>query len=123
MVIQKDGGKTVIDFSMESNNDSEEQLDEFMHLDPYQYFGNYIKDILKRSFEDFSGDALMPLSVKGNQAQIDAFMNTLKKEKSFISSWEKYGLEDPKTYRSKSALQAAISSFERATGVSWPFTF
>ena len=42
-------------------------------------------------------------------------------EKKYIDTAKKYGLEDPRTYRDKSKLKKATNSFERITGIKWPF--
>ena len=57
-------------------------------------FGGAIKMILKRMF----GGDFMP-----------------------VKALNSYGLNDPKTYRSKSTLKNAVSKFERGTGIKWPF--
>jgi hypothetical protein len=33
---------------------------------------------------------------------------------------EKYGLNNPRTYASKSKLNTAVRNFERETGMKWP---
>ena len=32
-----------------------------------------------------------------------------------------YGLDNPRTYKSKSKLKNAVTAFEKATGLKWPF--
>jgi hypothetical protein len=80
-------------------------------------FGGAIKMILQRMF----GGDFVPVSVRGNRREIDQFANALQKEKNYIKSLNSYGLNDLKTYRSKSDLKNAISKFERGTGIKWPF--
>ena len=58
--------------------------------------------------------------VRGTQSQIDSFIDTMRGEKNYISSYVKYGLNDPKTFSSKYALDSAIRNFERSTGIKWP---
>ena len=33
---------------------------------------------------------------------------------------EKFGLNDPRTYASKTKLKSAVRNFERETGMKWP---
>ena len=39
----------------------------------------------------------------------------------YYKDYVKYGLDDPRTYRSKYALRGAVKKFERSTGIDWPF--
>ena len=80
-------------------------------------FGGAIKMILQRMF----GGDFIPVKVRGNRREIKDFANALQKEKNYIKAMNSYGLNDLKTYRSKSALQNAISKFEKGTGIKWPF--
>ncbi len=80
-------------------------------------FGGAIKMILQRMF----GGDFVPVSVRGNKREIDHFANALQKEKNYIKAMNSYGLNNPNTYRSRSALDNAISKFERGTGIKWPF--
>lgn len=80
-------------------------------------FGSGIKMILQRMF----GGGSIPIQVKGNQRQVKAFGRTLAGEKKYYKDYVKYGLNDPKTYRSKYALNKQVAKFERATGIKWPF--
>ena len=61
--------------------------------------------------------------VKGNKKQIKAFAKALVHEKDYYKHYKKYGLDDPKTYRSKYRLKLAIKKFERKTGIKWPLEF
>jgi len=82
-------------------------------------FGGAIKMILKGMF---GGDIIPPnVIVRGTKSEIQSFANALQKEKRYIEAYNKYGLNDPRTYRSKSVLKGAVSKFERATGIKWPF--
>ena len=82
-------------------------------------FGGAIKMILKGMF---GGDIVPPnVTVRGNPSEIKSFASALQKEKKYIEAYNKFGLKDPRTYRSKSTLQNAVSKFERATGIKWPF--
>lgn len=80
-------------------------------------FGGGIKMILQRMF----GGASVPLVVRGNKRQVKDFARTLAGEKRYYKDYVKYGLDDPRTYRSKYALRGAVKKFERSTGIDWPF--
>ena len=80
-------------------------------------FGWYIKTILARMF----GGPSIPASVKGSPGEVAAFAKAIGNEKKYIETAKKYGLEDPRTYRDKSKLKKSTNSFERITGIKWPF--
>ena|SRR3990167_2324265 len=79
-------------------------------------FGHQIQSILKAMF----GGYTVPVNVRGNRSQINAFADTLNSEKGYIDAYRKYGLDNPSTYRSKFQLNKAITDFERKTGLLWP---
>ena len=66
-------------------------------------FGGAIKTILGSMF----GDNIVPpnIKVRGNPAEVRSFANALQKEKRYIETYNKFGLNDPKTYKSKSYLK------------------
>lgn len=68
----------------------------------------------------FRGGA-MPVSIRGTKPQLDNFANVMSKEKRYLQSWKSNGLDSPHTYKNKAKLNSAISQFERATGIKWPF--
>lgn len=68
----------------------------------------------------FTGE-FFPVSIKGNRNQIDSFIKTLAGEKRYISSLSQYGLDNPKTLKDKYKLNKSIKSFEKDTGLIWPF--
>jgi len=68
----------------------------------------------------FTGE-FFPVKVKGSQTQVDSFIKTLAGEKRYISSLSQYGLDNPKTLRDKYKLDKSVKSFERDTGLVWPF--
>lgn len=59
--------------------------------------------------------------VKGRRRDVEAFAKTLGKEKSYLDAMKKSGLDDSKTFKSKSSLDRAIKGFEKTTGLKWPF--
>ena len=80
-------------------------------------FGYQIQVLMRRMF----GGAQIPVTVKGNPREVDAFAKAIGKEKKYIQTAKDYGLEDPRTYRDKSKLKKSTNSFERITGIKWPF--
>ena len=80
-------------------------------------FGGAIKTILRGMF----GGENIPITVRGNRGQVKDFARTLAGEKRYYKDYVKYGLDDPRTYRSKYALRGAVKKFERSTGIDWPF--
>jgi len=99
----------VIDLTVAENGEMNES---FLAM-----FGGGIKMILQRMF----GGAKVPLVVRGNKGQVKDFARTLAGEKRYYKDYVKYGLDDPRTYRSKYALRGAVKKFERSTGIDWPF--
>jgi hypothetical protein len=81
-------------------------------------FGSAIKLVLQRMF---GNDIGIPIQVKGSPNDVAAFANTVQREKKYMEALRDYGLNNPRTYRSKAELQSSITKFERATGLKWPF--
>ena len=82
--------------------------------------GAQIQLVLNNMF----GGSMLPsdyVSVTGQPQDVAAFANAVGSEKNFIETAAKYGLGDPRTYRDKAKLTGAVSSFERITGLKWPF--
>lgn len=79
-------------------------------------FGTGVTSILNAMF----GGNKIPVTVRGNKSEIAAFSKTLGKEKRYMDAYQKYGLDNPNTYRSKFQLTKAVKDFERKTGITWP---
>jgi len=103
--------KNIIDFSELRKDEINEMIGSYAGL------GFHIKNILSAMFRGSS----YPVSVRGSQAEILAFMETMSQEKSFMEAYSRYGLNDPRTYKNKSKLDVAVDKFERKTGIKWPF--
>ena len=88
-----------------------------MNEDWSAWMGYGIKNILKRMF----GGVSTPVSVIGSRNQIKHFTDTIGKEKKYMEQAMKFGLDNPRTYRSKSQLNKATTNFTRQTGIPWPF--
>ena len=63
----------------------------------------------------------LKVSMGGNQAQIMSFFTALQREKRYMDSFIKHGLNDAQTMHSKWQLQDAVDQFEFETGLKWPF--
>ena len=62
-----------------------------------------------------------PINSRGTSKQVDRFLKALAAEKKFVTSFNQYGLNNPRTYKSRYQLETAIKSFEKDTGLKWPF--
>lgn len=117
----KDGKVIVINLGGHRRGDfdklGEDANPEMVSESYYARLGAQIKTILNAMF----GGVFVPINVRGTPSEIAAFTNTLSKEKKYIESYVQNGLDDPRTYRSKSVLDGAVAKFERVTGLKWPF--
>lgn len=77
--------------------------------------------LIKRIMKTMFGAPAFPLEVRGSASQLAAFATALGKEKAFMEAFSRYGLDDPKTYKSKAKLNNAIRQFESITKIKWPF--
>ena len=80
-------------------------------------FGNWVKWLLRGMFNN------NPPATKviGTRSEIDSFMKALGREKDYITIASKYGLNDPRTYKSKAKIEKAAREFNSKTGLKWPF--
>jgi hypothetical protein len=83
--------------------------------------GAQIKMMLYLMFGSSSPFNAMAGSVTGTKDQIKAFAGALAAEKTYMDAFNKNGLNDKNTYRSRISLHSAVSKFERQTGIPWPF--
>ena len=80
-------------------------------------FGGAVSSIMSRMF----GGAQIPVKVRGNKQQVADFAKTIGREKKYVRTAAKYGLDNPKTYKDKFNLRQSVKKFERSTGLKWPF--
>jgi len=99
--------------SVEIDLTSGDKLDESW----LRMLGFGIKSILGRMF----GNSSVPVSVKGSRSDVESFTKTVGREKRYLDSIKRYGLDNPKTFKDKSRLSQAVGAFERKTGLKWPF--
>tara|TARA_A100001515_G_scaffold95887_1_gene76926 strand:+ start:70 stop:468 length:399 start_codon:yes stop_codon:yes gene_type:complete len=83
------------------------------------FFGFWIKKTLGLLLGDI--DFAIPVKMKGTPAEIKSFVGALQKEKRYVQAYRQYGLDDPKTFKSRTKLKNSVSNFERITGLKWPF--
>jgi hypothetical protein len=106
-------GKGLNEIRVNLNELKKHKLDEsFLRM-----FGAWIKYILNSMFGDFD----IPVSVTGNPREVEAFGRAVAGEKRYIDSAKRYGLNHATTYKNKAVLDTATKSFERETGLKWPF--
>ena len=108
---QQDGELQVIEIDLDAMNKGE------LNESWLSMFGGAISAIMRRMF----GGVAIPVKVRGNKQQIADFAKTIGREKKYIRSAAKYGLNDPRTYKNKFNLRQSIKKFERSTGIKWPF--
>jgi hypothetical protein len=93
-------------------------------LDIYDFFSPRYRALAQVTIQSlralFAGRSLPGYQVKGTSTQINSFLDTLVKEKSYMSSAIDNGLNDPRTYRQKAILDVAVKNFQRETGQVWP---
>ncbi len=61
------------------------------------------------------------LEIKGTEREAKAFMSALGSEAKYVQAAKTYGLNNPRTFKSKNKLDKAVKGFQRATGLKWPF--
>jgi hypothetical protein len=86
-------------------------------------FGGVTKMILGKMFGTYniSPGPLPNFQVRGTKSEIASYARALGNEKQFMVAAKKFGLDDPRTYKSKIKLDKAIKNFEKTTGLIWPF--
>jgi len=82
-----------------------------------QTFGSAVKGILNMMF----GGSPVPVKVKGSKAELSAFAKAIGRDKKYMKSVAKHGLNDPRVLKDKYKLRKAVANFERATGIKYPF--
>tara|TARA_R110002020_G_scaffold217811_1_gene425611 strand:+ start:1714 stop:2073 length:360 start_codon:yes stop_codon:yes gene_type:complete len=111
--------EVVIDFNemkQKMSELNEEQLNEFL-FSQTAALGASVKILL--GMMGFGQDFSIPIKVKGSSQDVNSFTRALKGERRYMDAVKKYGLDDPKTYKSKMKLDKAIQGFEKTTGIKW----
>ena len=79
-------------------------------------FGYQVEYILKHMFGLHGGSA----RVTGTKEQLMSFGRALSGEKRYMDSFNRHGLGDERTFKSKWELDRSIQNFEKDTGIKWP---
>ena len=89
------------------------------HLDEsfLRMFGGWVKWLLEKMF----GGGSIPGTIKGSRSEVESFARAMGSEKRYIETAKRYGLDHPTTYKNKAKLSSATKSFEKETGIKWPF--
>ena len=80
-------------------------------------FGSWVKTILDSMFRGTN----VPLKIVGSKRDVETFATAVGREKRHIEAINRYGLNDRRTYQSKSRLDSAVRAFQNTTGLKWPF--
>ena len=96
-----------------------------LNVDPQQVdesflrtFGFLTNTLLKHMFAGHSA----PAKIRGTPGQLSAFADALGKEKRYMDSFRRHGRTDEITLSDRSSLMRAVASFERETGLRWPYS-
>ena len=106
------------------DNNSKELVPVEIDLNPETMDESYLSALgfqMKFVLGALFGNDSVPLRLKGTSSQVTSFARALGNEKRYLQSFEKFGLTDPKTLNNRHKLETAVASFERETGIKWPF--
>ena len=95
------------------------RLDEFSMLRLYGFW--FEKALRVAMGEPLVGPPGPPIKFRGTKSDIGLLAKTLGKERRYLESAEEAGLTSPETYKNKNILQRAVETFEKKTGIRWPF--
>ena len=60
------------------------------------------------------------MALRGKRPEVEAFLDTLAREREYANIAAKHGLTDPSVLNNKLQLMKSIENFERETGIIWP---
>jgi hypothetical protein len=63
----------------------------------------------------------LPFRLAGSRSELSALISALGLERRYMADAQRYGLDNPVTYKTKTVLQQAVNRFENSTGIPWPF--
>ena len=81
-----------------------------------QSFSDSVEMIMRA----LTGGYNIPINLRGTQAQLSSFINSIKKEHDYFKSIKRYGPNDPQAQADRYNLEKAIREFERKNGIPWP---
>tara|TARA_R110000824_G_scaffold209816_3_gene395677 strand:+ start:1470 stop:1793 length:324 start_codon:yes stop_codon:yes gene_type:complete len=96
------------------NLDTLGQIEE--EIENIQQFGEAVKGIL----ESVMGHNRQPISIEGDKAKVDAFVEALKGEKELIEAHNKHGEDHPEIIEAQKVVEIKTGNFEDIVGVDWP---
>ena len=100
----------VIDFDQLANPELKESF--------LASFGFMVKGLLKAIF----GQSHPPkTTIRGKPIYLDRFAKALGAERDYLSTLQKYDLDNPQTHKNKAKLKNSVKRFEQDTGIKWPF--
>ena len=105
----------VIDLNMANTDGDPEVLTEIFGV-----FASITNWLLKTTLGIDFKSWRVPVAFKGSRSQLSSFEKAFKGERKYMRAAKRYGLDNPRTYKSKYALKRAINNFERTTGMKWP---
>ena len=59
--------------------------------------------------------------ITGKYKDIKSYAKAVAAQKEFLDAYKEFGTDHPQTAKKREELRADVSSFERLTGLSWPF--
>ena len=99
------------------NASREEKLNEsFLTM-----FGSAVESLLAQMIGGSGPVNPSSAVIRGTPSQVAAFGDTLSKEKKYMQVFQKHGLNNPQSFRSRHELERSVANFERETGIKWPF--
>ena len=111
-LVQPDQKKITIDLNMSANGTLNETL--------FGAFASITKWLLKTTLDLDLDKWAIPVAFRGSNSQIKSFKKAFRGERKYIRAAKRFGLDDPRTYRNKFALERSIKRFEQTTGLKWP---
>jgi hypothetical protein len=63
----------------------------------------------------------LPFRLAGSRNELAALISAMGLERRYMADAQRYGLDNPVTYKTKNVLEKAIRDFEGQTGIPWPF--
>jgi len=88
--------------------------------DTYSQFALDVHFLMQSLYGGAAPD--LKVSAAGSQSQIMSFFTALQREKRYMDSFMKHGLNDAQTKHSQYELEDSVREFEFETGLTWPFT-
>ena len=59
--------------------------------------------------------------IRGKYRDVKAYATAIVREKEYLDAYLEHGKDHPQTVKAREKLNPAVSEFEAATGLRWPF--